>query len=185
MTPLEIWGVVFAVAALVLMTVAALKMWSDKRREEHTPVPQPLAEPGPMGPKLSIKSAPEIDRTPVFVLSRNDRDVILEGPVLTRLFVPAHGYVMVTSPCYEVVSKDFDQIKTVQHDAAKIVYDMIEQFHRSIAIDEMDPKDLKVATWPYPRRALARISERTGLIVTREYQPDPEAIAVRAPHYKP
>lgn len=107
-----------------------------------------------------------------WIYSNADHDIVLEGPILKRLVVPAKRQVKITSPVIELVPDTIEprpgKMMIREWDALHIAEQMIEEYCRGCWYDLADPEDLRNCTLPFPKRALGRIAEKIGLRAERE-----------------
>lgn len=101
-----------------------------------------------------------------FITNKGTKDVMLEGTVIRRIFVPAGKTVRVVSPVLERV---FDQAtkrtKLQEWDAKKTADNMVMEYARAVGYDELTPAECREVTFPLPDRMLGRILDRIRLRV--------------------
>ena len=148
------------------------ELFGLRKTVEPPPQSRPLIQHKLASPKI----------IPGYVVVTNDSDqaVMLTGGALKALSVPANSYAKVRSPILENVMmakevwiggerKVYQELAWVNEwDALEVIDNMIEEYARGRAYDLMSPEELKVCTFPLPRRALAELMERIGVKATRE-----------------
>lgn len=141
------------------------------------------SQPSPLFPAVEHKFAsPKIVKGYVRVTNDSDLPVVLAGGVIKQLEVKAHSYALVRSPILENVMriKDFargpngerqviSEIAYINEwDALHVIDNMIEEYARGRAYDIMTPEELKVCTFPLPKRAMAELIEKISVKAQRE-----------------
>ena len=152
------------------------RAWVKKWR---TRAPAPLPPAKHFEPPLQVQqlNAPHRDRImdigpDAWIFSNAVHDIVLEGPILKRLVVPAKRQIRIKSPVLELVADTIEprpgKMMLREWDALHVAEQMIEDYCRGLWYDLADPEDLRTCTLPFPKRSLARIAEKIGLRAERE-----------------
>lgn len=149
--------------------IETIRSWFKRKPAPPSPPPAPKRRiPEAQSVMLDTSTRLQMEEIgpDAFITNESSVDVMLEGTVIRRLFVPAGKTVRVVSPVLERAYDSATHKTRIQEwDAMTAAENMVREYARGRAYDELTPEECREVTFPIPDRMLGRILDRIKLTV--------------------